>query len=56
MARSLGLHSERVEQPGELRAAFQRGIAAVRGGQPALVDVITAETHRLSVPDPMAEH
>ena len=56
MARSLGLHAERVERPDELRAVFARAIAAVRGGQPALVDVITTETHRLSVPDPMAEH
>jgi thiamine pyrophosphate-dependent acetolactate synthase large subunit-like protein len=56
MARSLGLHAERVERPDELRAVFGRAIAAVRGGQPALVDVITTETHRLSVPDPMAEH
>jgi thiamine pyrophosphate-dependent acetolactate synthase large subunit-like protein len=56
LARSLGLHAERVEEPGALRAAFERAIAAVTRGQPALVDVITAETHRLSVPDPMAEH
>jgi len=32
----------------ELRAAFKRGLQAVRDGQPALVDVITRETTRLS--------
>jgi acetolactate synthase-1/2/3 large subunit len=48
VARALGWHAERVEQPGELRAAFQRGLQAVRDGQPALVDVITKETKRLS--------
>jgi thiamine pyrophosphate-dependent acetolactate synthase large subunit-like protein len=48
LAKSLGLYSERVDQPGELRAAFQRALRAVKGGQPALVDVITKETTRLS--------
>jgi acetolactate synthase-1/2/3 large subunit len=48
LARALGWHSERVEAPGELRAAFQRGLRAVADGQPALVDVITRETTRLS--------
>ncbi len=48
LARALGWHAQRVEQPGELRAAFERGLAAVRDGQPALVDVITKETTRLS--------
>lgn len=56
MARSLGLHAERIESPAELRPGFERALRAVRGGQPALVDVITAETHRLSVPDPNAGH
>jgi thiamine pyrophosphate-dependent acetolactate synthase large subunit-like protein len=48
LARALGWHGERVESPSELRAAFGRGLAAVRDGQPALVDVITKETTRLS--------
>ena len=34
--------------PAELRAVFQRALAAIRDGQPALVDVITKETTRLS--------
>ncbi len=56
MARSLGLHAERITTPAELRPGFERALRAVREGQPALVDVITAETHRLSVPDPNAGH
>jgi thiamine pyrophosphate-dependent acetolactate synthase large subunit-like protein len=48
VARALNWHAERVEAPGDLRAAFQRGLRAVAEGQPALVDVITKETTRLS--------
>jgi thiamine pyrophosphate-dependent acetolactate synthase large subunit-like protein len=56
MARSLGLHAERIETTAELRPGLERALRAVREGQPALVDVITAETHRLSVPDANAGH
>ena len=49
LARSLGLHAERVDHPSELRPAFERALRATREGQPALVDVITAETTRLPV-------
>ncbi len=48
MAQALGWHAERVEQSADLRAAYERGLRAVRDGQPALVDVITKETTRLS--------
>jgi acetolactate synthase-1/2/3 large subunit len=48
LARSLGWWSERVEQPAQLREVFQRALAATRDGQPALVDVITKETTKLS--------
>ena len=51
VARSLGCHAERVTQVSELRSAFQRAIAAVDAGQPAVVDVITAETRRIPRPD-----
>jgi thiamine pyrophosphate-dependent acetolactate synthase large subunit-like protein len=51
VARSLGCHAERVTEVAELRPAFQRAIAAVQGGQPAVVDVITAETRRIPRPD-----
>ncbi len=49
LARALGLHAERVTSPHELRPAFERALRATREGQPALVDVITAETTKLSV-------
>ena len=39
LAQACGAHGARVREPHELRAALERGIAAVRGGQPALVDV-----------------
>jgi len=39
MARALGAHGERVEKPGELKAALQRALAAA----PAVVDVLTSQ-------------
>jgi acetolactate synthase I/II/III large subunit len=50
VAASLGCHAERVTEVGEIRPALERAIAAVRGGQPAVVDVITAETRRIPRP------
>ena len=40
MARALGLHGERVENPEELRPAIQRALR----NAPALVDVVTSQT------------
>ena len=48
IARSLGCHAETVTEPAALRPALERGIRATRDGQPAVVDVITAETRKLS--------
>ena len=48
LATALGCHAERVEEPSALSAAFARAITATREGQPAVVDVITAETRKLS--------
>ncbi len=48
VARALGCHAETVEHPGELRPALERAIRVTRDGQPAVVDVITAETRVLS--------
>ena len=48
LATALGCHAERVEEPSALPAAFARAITATREGQPAVVDVITAETRKLS--------
>ena len=48
IAAALGCHAEKVTQAAELGPAFERAIAATRDGQPAVVDVITAETRKLS--------
>jgi acetolactate synthase-1/2/3 large subunit len=39
LARAVDGHGERVESPGELPAALKRGLAAVREGRPAILDV-----------------
>lgn len=38
-ARAAGAHGECVDDPSDVEAALQRGLAAVRGGQPAVVAV-----------------
>jgi acetolactate synthase-1/2/3 large subunit len=40
MARTVDGHGERVETPGELPAALKRGLAAVREGRPAVLNVL----------------
>ena len=40
MARTVDGYGERVETPGELPAALKRGLAAVREGRPAIVNVL----------------
>ena len=40
MARTVDGHGERVEHPGELAAALKRGLADVREGRPAILNVI----------------
>jgi thiamine pyrophosphate-dependent acetolactate synthase large subunit-like protein len=50
VAAALGCWSEKVTQPAELRPALERAIRATHEGQPAVVDVITAETRLLSRP------
>ena len=52
VAAALGCHAEKVTALHELRPALQRAIRATREGQPAVVDVTTAETRRLSAPPP----
>jgi len=42
LARSCHAYGERVEDPGELAAAIERGLAAVAGGQAAVLDVVLA--------------
>ncbi len=48
LASALGCHAERVEEPAALPETFARAIAATRENRPAVVDVITAETRKLS--------
>ena len=43
LARSCHAHGERVEDPGELPAAIERGLAAVGAGQAAVLDVVLAQ-------------
>ena len=48
IAEALGCHAERVSEAAALRPALERAIRATAEGQPAVVDVITAETRKLS--------
>lgn len=50
VANALGAYGERVQQPGELRAAIQRCIACVESGRPALLEAITHEEPTLALP------
>jgi thiamine pyrophosphate-dependent acetolactate synthase large subunit-like protein len=43
VAKALGAHAERVERPDDVVSAIQRGIAATRQGQPAVLEMITKE-------------
>ena len=48
MARAFGGYGERVTEPGEIKAAIQRGIEQTRQGKPALLEFITAKETRVS--------
>jgi thiamine pyrophosphate-dependent acetolactate synthase large subunit-like protein len=48
MAKAFGGYGERVTQPGEIKAAIQRGIEQTRAGKPALLEFITAKETRVS--------
>ena len=43
MAKAFGGYGERVEDPGEITAALQRGIAKTEEGVPALLEFITSK-------------
>lgn len=47
LAKSLGGYGERVEQPGELKAAIGRALAQTMKGVPALLECITSEESRI---------
>jgi acetolactate synthase-1/2/3 large subunit len=48
MARAFGGYGERVTQPGDIKAAIQRGIEQTKAGKPALLEFITAKETRVS--------
>jgi thiamine pyrophosphate-dependent acetolactate synthase large subunit-like protein len=43
VAAGLGAHAERIERPGDVAAALQRGINATREGKPVVLEMITKE-------------
>jgi uncharacterized protein len=43
VARGLGAQAERIERPGDIAAAIQRGAAATREGRPVVLEMITKE-------------
>ena len=51
VAQGLGAHAEKVEQPGDLAAAFGRAIAATEAGQAALVEVTIRPMPTPETPD-----
>ena len=48
VAKALGLYSERVEKPEQIIPAYQRAAEAIRNGQSALLDMITANQPLIS--------
>jgi thiamine pyrophosphate-dependent acetolactate synthase large subunit-like protein len=50
VARGLGAYTERVEHPGEIVPALNRGIAATREGKPALLEFVTREEPDMAIP------
>ena len=46
VARAFEGYGEKVEDPGEVRAALQRGLKAVAGGQMALIDIRLAKRRK----------
>jgi thiamine pyrophosphate-dependent acetolactate synthase large subunit-like protein len=50
VATALGVHAERVGEPGELRAALERCIACVASGRPALLEALTHEEPAMAMP------
>ena len=48
MARAFGGYGERVTEPGQIKAAIQRGIERTQAGEPALLEFITSKETRVS--------
>jgi len=51
VAEGLGAYSERVEDPGEVAAAIERGVEKTEEGTPVLLELITSKETELSRPD-----
>ncbi|WP_423751011.1 thiamine pyrophosphate-requiring protein [Salinirarus marinus] len=51
VAESLGAYSERIEDPGEIAGALERGIEKTEEGTPVLLEFITSKETELSRPD-----
>lgn len=49
VARGLGAYAERVEKPGDVAAAIDRGIRATEEGRPALLEFITREEADMAI-------
>jgi thiamine pyrophosphate-dependent acetolactate synthase large subunit-like protein len=49
VARGLGAHTQRVEQPGEIIPALEQAISATRDGKPALLEFITREEPDMAI-------
>ena len=49
MAKAFGGYGERVENPGDIKDAIKRGIAATEEGVPALIEILTSKDHKYSV-------
>ena len=48
MAKAFGGYGERVTEPGQIKAAMQRGIEQTKQGKPALLEFITAKETRVA--------
>ena len=48
MAKAFGGYGERITDPNDIRAAIERGIAATKAGQPALLEFITDQEISIS--------
>jgi acetolactate synthase-1/2/3 large subunit len=53
VARSLGAHAERVEQPRAIVPALQRALGVVQDGRPAVLEFITREEGDMAIPKPV---
>ena len=48
LARSLGAHSERIEDPNEVIPGIKRAMESMKDGKPALIEFMTSEENNLS--------